>query len=79
MHPTGIKVTVKLLLTKKIRAAEKWNDEGNVTTFLALMATSEPLDAKFRPTTPFEVEEKQRRRERVGATGLCRGVPSDRG
>lgn len=49
VHPTGIKVAVKLLLTKKIRTAEKWNDEGNVTTFLALMATSEPLDAKFRP------------------------------
>lgn len=31
------------------------------------MATSEPLGAGFRPAAPFKVEEKQRRRERVGA------------
>lgn len=54
-----------LLSPEKIPTRRK--NKGNVTTFLALMATSEPLGAGFRPTAPFKVEEKQRRRERVGA------------
>jgi hypothetical protein len=54
---------------------------GTRARFLHLPATSEPplpppLGAGFRPIAPLKVEEKQRRRERVGATGCFRrGVP----
>lgn len=74
MHVQFSRNAAHFVSTKKIPT---WKNKGNVTTFLALMATSEPLGAKFRPIAPFKMEEKQRRRERVGAIRLCRGVPFD--